>query len=264
VSETPIAMLTGASSGLGAEYARQLASRGYNLILVARRRERMQALAEEITARYPVQIELLPADLADSADIEKVECRVKELPALNLLVNNAGFGTQGRYYRVSPEKSNAMVTVHFQVAQRLARAALPAMVVQKHGAIINVASLAAFFPLPGGVIYVATKAALVAYSETLGMELKDSGVHVQVLCPGFTYTEFHSTSEYQDFRHSKIPRFMWGQSEPVVRESLTALQRNQVICIPGRINKLLAFIGRSQLARPLVRGVILQFYRRRR
>jgi hypothetical protein len=256
----PVAFITGASSGLGALFARELAKLGYALVLTARRKERMETLAGEIQARSPVSIEIIPADLRRVDDLERLVNRIGELDRLEMLINNAGFGTVGKFGRILPEKPREMVDVHLTATVRLTRAALPGMLNRKKGAVINVSSLAAFFPLPGGVTYCATKAALVAFSQTLAFELEGSGVRVQALCPGFVYTEFHETAEYQLIGRSRIPKVMWRPAEPVIPASLKALRKGQVICIPGRFNRLLSFFGRNEIFLPCVKIVIRMFF----
>ena len=264
VSNTkPTALITGASSGLGAIFARQLAAQGYGLVLVARREERLESLAAEIRERHATPVEVFPADLSQEADLARLEQHIAELENLELLVNNAGFGTVGRFAKLAAEKHRAMVNVHLAATVRFTRAALPGMLARRKGGIINVASLAAFFPLPGGVTYCATKSAMVAFSQTLAMELGGSGVHVQALCPGFTYTEFHDTPEYASGRRAEIPEFMFGPAEPVVSESLKALGKGPVICIPGGLNKFISIFGRNHIFLPIVRVVIKRIYRMR-
>jgi short-subunit dehydrogenase len=261
----PIALITGASSGLGTLFARELARRGYALTLVARRRERMEALAAEIRVLHDLPIEVIPADLSNEEDVTRLVTYVEGLENLEFLVNNAGFGTVGKFSRIEPHKHVEMLDVHLMATMRLSRAALPAMISRRKGAIVNVSSVAAFFPLPGGVVYCASKAALVAFSQTLAMELMGSGVQVQALCPGFIYTEFHDTPEYEKVGgRSSIPRFMWRPAEPVVSASLRALERGQVVCIPGGLYKLLAFFGRNQVFLPLAKIVIWRLFRSRK
>lgn len=252
-SSYPVALITGASSGLGAEFARQLAARGYALVLVARRQERLEALAGELQERFGIPAQVLTADLSNPQDLGRLEKYVEGLERLDLLVNNAGFGTHGRFFKVPPEKHLAMVDVHLKASLCLTRAALPGMIRRGKGGIINVASLAAFFPWPRNVTYNATKAALVSFSETLALELRGSGVKVQALCPGFTHTEFHDTPEYQGFSHDQIPALLWGNAPSVVARSLKALERGQVICVPRTLDRFLAFFGRNHIFRPLVR-----------
>jgi len=259
----PVAFITGASSGLGALFAHELADRGYALVLTARRMERMEALATEIQARAPVPIEIIRADLRREDDLDKLVLRIAELDRLELLINNAGFGTVGKFGRILPEKPQDMVDVHLAATVRLTRAGLPGMLNRKKGGVINVSSLAAFFPLPGAVAYCTTKAALVAFSQALAFELEGSGVRVQALCPGFVYTEFHETAEHHLIGRSRIPKVMWKPAEPVIPASLSALRKGQVICIPGRFNQLLSFFGRNEIFLPCVKIVIRMYLNRK-
>jgi short-subunit dehydrogenase len=200
------ALITGASSGIGATFARQLAGKGYDLVLVARRRERLASVANELQKTHSVSVETLVADLANLSDIEKVEKRIRKLENLSTLINNAGFGVSGNFAETDPAKQIDMINVHIVASVRLCRAALPGMIARHHGAIINIASTAAFVPIPGHIMYNATKAYLVFFSEALQAELTATGVHVQALCPGFTHTEFHDTSEFTTFNRSRIKR----------------------------------------------------------
>jgi len=258
----PIALITGASSGLGAIFARQLAEQGYSLLLVARRAERLEALAAEIRGQHNIPIEVFPADLSLDTDLDRLEQRIGELESLELLVNNAGFSTVGKFASVLPEKHRRMINVHLMTTVRLTHAALPRMLERHTGGIINVASLAAFFPLIGNSVYCATKSALVAFTLALAIELDGSGVQVQALCPGFIYTEFHETPEHKQIKRSYIPKFMLGQAEPVVTASLKALHRGQVVCIPGRLNKFLSVFGRNQVFLPAVMFVLKRALRK--
>jgi short-subunit dehydrogenase len=226
------ALITGASAGLGAEYARQLAGRGYNLLLVARRGDRLQAQAGEITATYGVRADVLAADLTTDGGVQQVEQCIAQLEQLDILVNNAGFGTTGRLAKTDPRRQQEMVYLHVLAAMRLAQAALPGMTARQQGAIINVASVAAFTPLPGNVNYHASKRYLVAFSEGLQSEVRGSGIFVQALCPGYTHTDFHSTEEFQRFK-SATPGFIWLNAADVVRESLNDLGSGRVIVVPG-------------------------------
>ena len=262
-SPQPEAFITGASSGLGALFARQLAAEGYALVLTARRQANMEALASEIQEKYPVPIEIIPADLTLKEDQDSLVHRIGQLERLALLINNAGFSTVGKYSRVLPEKHVNMLNVHLMATIRLTRAAIPGMISRGNGGVINVSSMAAFFPLPGSVSYCATKAALVAFSKTLAFELEGSGVKVQALCPGFVYTELHETSEYRLIGRSRIPKLMLRPAEPVILASLRALRRGQVICIPGRLNQLLSFFGRNDIFLPFVKIVVRMFFSRK-
>ncbi len=248
-SETPppgTALITGASSGLGAEFARQLAARGHALILVARRADRLGALANELREQHGVAVEVLVADLSSPADTERVQARLRECDDLTLLINNAGFGTVGRFAEVELHKTVSMINVHVTAAARLAHAALPGMQRRRRGAIINVSSVAGFVPRAGSVNYGATKAFLTAFSEALHNEVAGTGVSVQALCPGFTYTEFHDTPEFRhDFR-SAIPGFLWMNADAVVRISLEALPGGRAVVVPGWRNRALLALTRSR------------------
>lgn len=239
------ALITGASSGIGAAFARALAARGYDLALVARREERLAALAAELQERHAIAAEVLVADLAKQTDVEWVAQHIAGLETLDMLVNNAGFGTTGRFFKVDLTKHLDMIHVHVVASVRFCHAALPGMVAHDRGAIVNVASVTAFAPLIGNVTYSATKSFLVTFSQALQMELAGTGVKVQALCPGFTYSGFHDTPEYARFKRSSIPAFMWMSAEDVVAGSLKALERNRVVYIPGFQNRLLVALARG-------------------
>jgi short-subunit dehydrogenase len=214
--------------------------------LVARRQSRLQELAEELQHRYRATTEILSADLSEPEGIRHVEERIVAAEPLGLLINNAGFGTYGHFTGVSAERHEDMINVHITASVRLCRAALPSMLKRRRGAIINVSSVAAFFPLPDNATYAASKAYLVTFSEALHREVAGSGVKIQALCPGFTVTEFHDTPEYAGFNRSEVPKGLWMQSEEVVLASLRSLRRNQAVCIPGWKYQALVSIGRNQ------------------
>lgn len=241
------ALITGASSGIGEAYARRLAAEGYDLTLVARREERLRALAAELAAGHGVDVEVLPADLAREADINRVAGRLQAMPDLVLLINNAGFGTRGDFVAAGLERQIDMVNVHIVAGMALAHAALPGLIARRRGAIINVSSVAAFFPSPGGATYSATKVYLNNFSEALSSELAGTGVSVQALCPGFTYSEFHDTPEYADFSRDQIPSALWMTADQVVAESLAALGSGQVIVVPGKAYQGLVLTANSPL-----------------
>jgi hypothetical protein len=235
-----VALITGASSGIGAAYARALAREGYALILTARREARLQALAGELAQQYHVPVEVLVADLADPAGIARVEARIVETGALAFLVNNAGFGTPGSFVENDIRSQEAMIRVHVNAAVRLTRAALPGMLARNSGAIVNVASLMAFYPLPGSATYAATKAYLKVFTEALHEELMGTGVRVQALCPGFTRTEFQDANHISQRR---VPEFAWMTAESVVAQSLRDLDNGRVISVPGLGYRLLALLS---------------------
>ena len=242
-----IALITGASSGIGAVFARELAAREHDLLLVARRREPLQALADELQARHGISAEVLLADLADETGVARVEARVAEIGALGMLVNNAGFGASGKFVEADFDKLLDMIHVHVLVSVRLCRAALPGMIAQGSGGIINLASLAAFLPLAGSLTYSATKAYLLIFSRGLQAELEGTGVKVQALCPGFTVTGFHTPPGVVNIGSFRVPRWMWMEADKVVAASLKALEWGRVVCVPGLKNRLLLALMRSPI-----------------
>ncbi|MBY0503148.1 MAG: SDR family NAD(P)-dependent oxidoreductase [Bryobacteraceae bacterium] len=228
----PLALITGASAGIGATFARQLAAQGCDLVLVARREDRLQALAAELLAAHGRHCEVLVADLASDADVARVAARIAALPRLDYLVNNAGFGTKGKYFHTDLAGQVNMHRVHVLAIVQLTHAALRRMVETNSGAIINVASVAGFTLSAGGASYSATKHWLNVFTEGLYLELRSSGsaVKVQALCPGFTYSEFH---DVMGMDRAVVPKSWWLSADFVVQESLAALPSGRVIVIPG-------------------------------
>jgi short-subunit dehydrogenase len=237
----PVALVTGASAGLGREFATQLGREGYNLVLVSRDEERLRALATDLGSRYGIESEVLCADLTSDRDVSRVVERIDGAP-IELLVNNAGFGTRGVLARTSRAEQEAMLRVHVLASHRLAQAAVQGMVGRGHGAIINVSSVASWLTSPGNVNYNATKAWQRIFVESLSQELKGTGVYVQALCPGYTHTEFHLRG---GMNKNHIPSWWWMPAERVVADSLRALrQRRQVVVIPGAGYKLAVLLIR--------------------
>lgn len=232
-----LALITGASSGIGAEFARQLAARGYDLALSARRGDRLSALGEELAGRHGVKYETLVADLSAEEGIAAVEARLGQ-GDVDLLVNNAGFGISKKFAMADLSGQQAMVTVHMIAPMRLMRAALPAMIERRHGGVINVASLAAFMSLPGNANYCATKAYLMRFSRAVHGEVRRKGVTAQALCPGFVVTEFHDAGENTRMAQ-RGPAFLWLPAAYVVDQSLKGFDRRQSLVVPGLGYKLL-------------------------
>src|SRR5215210_9247068 len=199
----PLAIVTGASAGIGRVFCERLASRGHDLMAVARDGNRLEALKRELEERYGIQVEVFPADLTIDTDVRLLIARITQSPQLALLVNNAGFGTRGPLINTSPARQEAMLRLHTMAPMRLSQAALPVLLHNKRGAIVNVSSVASFVYAPENVNYCATKAYLTTFSEGLAAELAGSGVRVQALCPGFTRTEFHQRMEADA---TEIPR----------------------------------------------------------
>ena len=243
------ALITGASAGLGAEYARQLAAAGTNLILVARRLDRLDELARELRERYAVTVEALQADLATSDGIERVERRIAGDETFDLLINNAGFTGGKSFVERDAAVHMDMIQVHVAATVRLSRAALPGMIARGRGVIINVASIAAWSAF-SGPMYSGTKVFLVMFSENLQSELLGTGISVQALCPGMTHTEFH---EVGGIDKAIVPKPFWMTAEEVVRISLRRLGRGAV-CVPGWKNKVIAFLMRCPVTAACVRA----------
>jgi len=245
----PLAVITGASSGLGVVFARKLAGE-YDLLLVARRKDRLEALAAELTAQYGSEVAVLAADLTNEKDLAAVADRIAEEQDLALLVNNAGFGARGLFWESDLEVQEQMHRLHTMATVRLSHAALRNLVAKNAGGIINVASVSAFVQRAGSVSYGATKRWMVAFTEGLYLELMENGsaVKVQALCPGFTYTEFHETLGVE--RPSIAPSSLWLQPEFVVDESLRAFRKGKLLVVPGwKYKAIVALI--SKLPAPL-------------
>jgi short-subunit dehydrogenase len=248
-SSRPLGVVTGASAGIGKEFCSQLASRGYDLLIVARDASRLEALKRELESERQISVDVFPADLTLDDDVTRLAGLIAGSPRLSLLVNNAGFGTQGVLVDASPARQEAMLRLHVLAPMRLSQAALPLLLRNGQGAIVNVSSVASFLYAAGNVNYCATKAYLTTFSEGLASELAGSGVRVQALCPGFTRSEFHQRMAV-DTRD--VPSWMWLTAEKVVRASLRNLQRGgPVVCIPGWKYQLIVLLLRH-LPRPLI------------
>jgi short-subunit dehydrogenase len=254
-------LITGASSGIGETFARQLAAQGYQLILVARREDRLRNLADELESRFSTAVKVIAADLSNEDGIQQVVEYIEQNNPLDLLVNNAGFGMSGNFSKIEIEKHLEMNQVHVEAAVRLTHAAMQGMISRQGGSIINVSSVAAFLPW-GNVTYNATKAYLVAFSEALNAESRSKNVRVQALCPGFTTSEFHDSPELERIRKSRLPKMFWLTSDFVVRESLKSLARGQVICVPGFHYRIIVALGRSPITSPLLRQAVLRMRQR--
>jgi uncharacterized protein len=252
----PVALITGASSGIGEAFARRLARDGHDLILVARRKERLSQIGAELQNEHDTGIEVHAADLTLDRDVEKLVTLIEQRSALSFLVNSAGFGTRGHFAEVEADKSENMVRVHVLANVRLTRAALPAMIEQGRGAVINVSSLGAFFTTAHYTTYAATKSYLNMFTEGLAAELAGTGVRVQALCPGLTRTGFMYTPEFTDFHYEKVPAFAWMDPEQVVDQSMSSMGKGPVVFIPGVLNRMFVRILTAPVAGRLVGGAI--------
>ena len=249
-SQRPVALITGASAGIGATFARRFAQRGCDLILVARRRERLEQLAEEIRQECSISVQILPADLTNTTDLARVCEQIRQTPNLEYLVNNAGFGLLPKFAESNIEPQDTMARLHVIAPLNLTHAALPKMIERNRGFIINVASVAAFFQSPSNVVYCSTKRWLVSFSDGLNVELAGTNVVVQALCPGFTYSEFHDVMKVN---RRSVPKNMWLSADYVVKKSLQALgngkgkrkyKYKKYLCIPSWKYKLVVLFSR--------------------
>jgi short-subunit dehydrogenase len=237
------ALVTGASSGIGEVFACKLFGMGYRLILVARRKDRLDALSVKLG-----NAEVLTADLATDSGLQRVENRIAAESELEFLVNNAGFGVQGLFHSIPLEAQDRMHHLHIIALERLTHAALGGMVERRIGNIINVSSVAGFLATPFNCSYCATKAWINTFTEGIYLELKaiHSPVRIQALCPGFTYSEFHDVAGMD---RNAVPRSLWMSAEYVVDDSLRGLERDRLIVIPGwrykLFTKIYPFIPRA-------------------
>ncbi|TMD41582.1 MAG: SDR family oxidoreductase [Chloroflexi bacterium] len=246
----PTALITGASSGLGASYARRLAEQGYDLVLVARRRDRLESLAADLRAASDVRSEVLVADLVEPDGRAAVQARAGR-GDIELLINNAGFPGYRPFVDLDPDVADDLIRLHVRVPTLLTRAALPHMLRRRSGAVINVASLLALSgtipanPMPYRAVYAGAKAYLLTFTQTLAGELKDSGVRLQLLLPGVVATEFHDQLNIDRGRLASMAM----QADEVVAASLAALDRGELLCVPGLEDpSLLEELGKAQRA----------------
>ena len=233
------AMITGPTAGIGRAFAEALAARAYDVVLVARDRERLDELATDLRERHGVEVEVLPADLADRDELVRVEARLADPSRpVSILVNNAGFGHKQPFTENSVEDEQEMLDVLVTAVMRLSHAAIGPMLQHGGGAIVNVSSVAAF--LPRGT-YSAAKAYVVSFSEWLDLTYRDRGVRGMALCPGFVRTEFH---ERMGVSRDSAPGWMWLDADRLVREALEDLDKGRSISIPSKRYKALSAVAR--------------------
>ena len=246
MSET--ALVTGPTAGIGHSFARQLAARGYDLVLTSRDEERLEKTAAELRASYGVEVEVLPADLTDRGDLARVEARLADAARpVDLLVNNAGFGLKQRFLDNTADQETAMLDVLVTAVLRLSHAALGPMAERGHGGVINVSSVAAFLPRGS---YSAAKAWVNSFSEWAANEYRPRGVTVMALCPGFTKTEFH---ERMEVGRGSAPAFMWLDADKLVASALSDYDKGRVYSIPSPQYKAITTAARLLPTRLLQR-----------
>ena len=249
------ALVTGASSGIGAEIASQLAARGHSLVLVARREERLRSLATELAADHDVQAEVIACDLGDPAERDRLEQELRSRGrAVEILVNNAGFGHQADFARSPRERMVEMVRLNVEAVVDLTSRFLDPMVERGRGSVINIASLAAFQPLPGSSVYGASKAFVLSFSEAIRTELRGSGVTVTAVCPGPARTEFMAVAEFPGVE-DRTPGIVWTSVEDIARQAVEGAEHDKRVVVPGLLSRASALAGQHSpraIALPLI------------
>jgi short-subunit dehydrogenase len=240
-----LALVTGASAGIGAAFARIMAAHGYDLALTARREDRLKALADEIRLSHGVEVLILPADLADPAAPRALLARIAEHGRdVDALINNAGYGLAGAYASTRWEDQQALLQVMVTAPCELAHRTVGGMIERKFGRVVNVASVAGLVAGSAGAgLYGASKALMVRFSQSLHLETLNTGVHVSALCPGFTYTEFHDVNNTRALVGAQTPPWLWMGADEVAAAGYEAAEANRPICVPGAPNKAIAAVA---------------------
>ncbi|MBU2084771.1 MAG: SDR family oxidoreductase [Alphaproteobacteria bacterium] len=254
-----LCLITGASAGIGAEFARQYAALGWDLALTARRTDRLDALAQELETAHGISAITIAQDLAlpDAVDaiLSTLETKGRHVDAL---VNNAGYGLPGTFFNTSWDEQAAFMRVLYTAPVELAHKVLPGMAERRYGRIINVASLAGYAAGSAGhTLYASVKAAMIKFSESLNAECVASGqtdIHCTALCPGFTWSEFHDVNGTREDTN-KMPKWMWMEAAPVVKAGIDAVNRGEPVIVPGGANKALATLTRI-LPEPIGRAMV--------
>lgn len=239
LSHHPKSLITGAASGVGRAFAKLLASQGYNLVLIDKDKEKLEDLAKELSKEYHQEIEIRVVNLSNRSELNNLKDYVLKIDNLEILINNAGFGLSGHFTRNELVKQQEMINVHITACFTLCRVAIPGMIERNKGFIINVSSMSALIPILGNVVYNATKLFTITFSEALQAELRNTGVKIQVLCPGYVDTEFYNSEELKGFKRATIPKRMWMTADEVAELSLKALKKDKTIFVPGLKNRIL-------------------------
>ncbi|KAA5539018.1 SDR family oxidoreductase [Roseiconus nitratireducens] len=258
-SLAPLAVVTGAGNGIGASFAEHFFRQGYRLLMVdvcPEKLDRMrQRLLTDNDATASSRIECHVADLTDRAGVERLADRLQQRSDVEVLVNNAGFGSLVEFLDVDVDRHADMIAIHVETPTRLVHAVLPQMRSNNRGSIVNVASLAAFAPCAQSVMYCSTKAYLVVFSEALREELRGTNIRVQALCPGFVRTDFHAADAMQNFHRRRVPDALWTTPDHVAFCSLQGLSKGNTVVIPGWRSRMLGLFMRMVLIKPIVRVV---------
>ena len=249
------ALVTGASSGIGASIAGELASRGFSLILVARREERLRSLAIELSSEYGVEVEVIACDLGDASERDRLQSELGGRGrAVEVLVNNAGFGHQADFATSPRERMLEMVRLNVEAVVDLTSRFIGPMVERGRGSVINIASTAAFQPLPGSAVYGASKSFVLSFSEAIRTELRGSGVTVTAVCPGPVRTEFMATAEVPGVE-DRTPGIVWMSAEDIAHHAVEGAANDKRVVVPGVLNRAGALAGQHSpraIALPLV------------
>jgi short-subunit dehydrogenase len=245
--ERRLALVTGASAGIGAAFARLLASRGFDLALTARRLDRLDGLAVELRARHGIEAHPIAEDLADPAAPARIlEYVEKAGRTVDVLVNNAGYGLPGTFAETAWAAQQAFIQVMVTAPCELAHQVVGGMRARRYGRIVNVASLAGLLPAAAGhTLYAASKAFMVRFSQSLHLEGAGDGVHVTALCPGFTWSEFHDVNGTRELANASTPKWIWMDAQAVVEAGWRAAEANQAVCVPGAPNKAIATLAKA-------------------
>jgi short-subunit dehydrogenase len=254
-SVSSTALVTGASSGIGAAVAAELASRGFSLILVARREERLRTLATELSSEHGVEAEIVAADLGEASERDRLQSELGGRGrAVEVLVNNAGFGHQADFARSQRERMVEMVRLNVEAVVDLTSRFLGPMVERGRGSVINIASLGAFQPLPGSAVYGASKAFVLSFSEAIRTELRGSGVTVTAVCPGPVRTEFMTVADVPGVE-DRTPGVVWMSPEDIARQGVDGAAHDKRVVVPGLLNRAGALAGQHSpraVALPLI------------
>ena len=239
-----LAIITGATSGLGLCYAQTLAQMNWDLVLTGRREVRLKQIKAELESRFNIDVGVVKADFNREDQFEELLSKIDSLPYVNMLVNNAGFGCRAGFFEDSYETQQRMINVSVNACTQLVHKVVPKMIGVDEASIVNVSSLSAFVPAPLNFVYCASKSYLVEFSECLHVGLKGTGIKVQALCPGFVKTDFHARMGLSGEHSWWEDKMLWMSADDVVRKSLKALKTAMVICIPGYSNRVVYMLSK--------------------
>jgi uncharacterized protein len=261
--EKPIAWITGATSGIGAAFAEYFASKGYDLALTGRREHQLRDLADMLEKKYEARSRLYLGELSEEAVTSRIEKALRNDSRARVLINNAGFASYGSFHEAALDVHRRMLTVHCDVMVRLTHAAMTPMLAARKGTIINVASLAGFFPYPNHSMYSATKTFMINFSESLSIRYQREGLHIMALCPGMTVTDFHTRMGLDAGKVYKKRGFEKAlTAEQVVKEATHCLKKGKYVCIPGRNNRILR-LGALYAPRKMVYKIMRSWVEKR-